>query len=408
MPKLILSSLFAIFLTTSVLSQTQSIFVNPQTTDPQIDTFLSPHFVARNPGSTQRNQLLVFFPGTNGTAVGYRTFVTLAADMGYHAIGLNYVNGEAINELCGPTLDLNCYGNVRLEILDGTDRSSLVSVNRANSIENRLIRLLIYMQQINPAANWAQFLDAQNGIRWDKLVVAGHSQGGGHAGIVGKNHRVARVIMFAAMDFSGALNSVASWISATGLTPNADFYGFGHQQDEEVNYALLSTRAWPAYGMNAFGAPINVDTAAPPYGGTHSLDSTFPAIPSGSNYHGCIVVDTRFPLDASGVSIYAPVWRYLLNTNSALAMFSLQFLRLGQPVGRPLVGTTTKAVELIVNGSGFEATSQVLINGIPAETEFVSAAELRANLPAGRVGSIGSSTVQVRNSSGSISNAVSY
>ncbi|MEO6391479.1 MAG: hypothetical protein ABIP75_06480, partial [Pyrinomonadaceae bacterium] len=79
MSKLILSSLFVVLVTSNVLSQTQSIFVNPQTTDPQIDTFLSPHFVARNPGATPRNQLLVFFPGTNGTPVGYRTFVTLAA-----------------------------------------------------------------------------------------------------------------------------------------------------------------------------------------------------------------------------------------------------------------------------------------------------------------------------------------
>lgn len=408
MTKLILSSLFVILVTTSVLSQTQSIFVNPQTTDPQIDTFLSPHFVARNPSTTPRNQLLVFFPGTGGTPVAYRTFVTLAADMGYHAIGLNYVNGEAVNELCGPMLDLNCYGNFRLEILDGTDRSNLVSVNRANSIENRLMRLLIYMQQINPAANWAQFLDGQNGIRWDKLVVAGHSQGGGHAGIIGKNHRVARVIMFAAMDFSGALNSVANWIVAAGVTPNADFYGFSHQQDEEVNYTLLSTRAWTAYGMNAFGAPVNVDNSAPPYSNTHSLNSNFPTIPSGSNYHGAVVVDTRFPVDINGVSIYEPVWRYLLNTNSALSLLSLQFLRLGQPVSRPLVGTTTKAIQLVVNGIGFEATSQVVINGVNAETEFVNASEVRAKLPAGRVGSIGNSTVQVRNLNGSTSNLVNY
>ncbi|MEO6393199.1 MAG: IPT/TIG domain-containing protein, partial [Pyrinomonadaceae bacterium] len=324
------------------------------------------------------------------------------------AIGLNYVNGDAVNDLCGPQLDLNCYGNFRLEVLDGTDRSSLVNVNRPNSIENRLIKLLIYMQQINPAANWGQFLDAQNGIRWDKIVVAGHSQGGGHAGIIGKVKRVARVIMFAAMDFSGALNSVANWISVAGVTPNGDFYGFSHQQDEEVNYTVLSTRAWTAYGMNAFGAPVNVDVIAPAYNNTHSLNSNFPTIPSGSNYHGCIVVDTRFPVDPGGVSIYAPVWRYLLNTNAALAMFSLQFVRLGQPVSRPLVGTTTKGVQLSVNGSGFEATSQIVINGANAETEFVSTTELEAKLPAGRVGSIGSSTVQVRNLSGAVSNLVSY
>lgn len=390
------------------MGQRQSIFVNPQTTDPQIDTFLSPHYVARDPVVTQRNQLLVFLPGTNGVPAVYRAFTNLAADMGFHTIGLNYVNGDGVNEMCGPTLDLDCYGNVRLEILDGTDRSGLVSVNRPNSIENRLIKLLVHMQQINPAANWAQYLNAKSGIRWDKIVIAGHSQGGGHAGIIGKTKLVARVLMFAAMDFNGFRNSVANWMLLPGATPDAGFFGFSHQQDEEVSYTILSTRAWTAYGMDDFGAPVNVDPALPPYSNTHSLNTNFPDIPSGSNYHGAIIVDTRFPVDQNGVSIYEPVWRYLLDTSAPLSLTTVQFRRTGQTVNRPAPGMSTKPFKIALQGGGFNAGSRVIVDGIEVETELISATEVVARLPAGKVRGVGHSTVQVRNQDGPTSNSITF
>ena len=396
-----------ILLSVTAFAQRQTSFVNPQLTDPQIDLALAQHYLARNPGITPRNQLMVFFPGTNGTPFFYRTINNLAADMGYHALGLSYVNDQAVNDLCGPTLDLNCYGDVRLEVFDGTERSALVNVNRPNSIENRLIKLLIYMQQTDPSANWVQYLDANNQIRWDKIVVAGHSQGGGHAGIIGKNKRVARVIMFAAIDFSGFRNSVANWMLAPSITPDSEYYGFSHQQDEAVNYKILSTRGWVAYGMNAFGSPVNVESAASPYNNTHSLNSNFLAIPAGSNYHGSVVVDSRFPVDQNGVSIYEPVWRYLLNT-SPLSLTAIQFSRFGQTVGRPAVGTTTKRFTLLVQGSGFDATAKVFINGTEVETELVGDNELRAKLPAGKLGSVGNSTVQVRNQSGQTTGVLNY
>lgn len=408
MKTFLLSTIIVFAAVATTIAQRQSVFVNPQTTDPQIDTFLSQHYVSRNPGVTQRDQLMVFLPGTNGAPIAYRAFTNLAADMGFHAIALTYVNGEGVNEMCGPTLDLDCYGNVRLEILDGTDRSTLVSVNRPNSIENRLIKLLIHMQQINPAANWAQYLDAGTGIRWDRIVIAGHSQGGGHAGIIGKTRRVARVLMFAAMDFNGARNSVANWMLLSSTTPNAAYFGFSHQQDEEVNYTILTTRAWTAYGMDVFGAPVSVDTALPPYGDTHSLSTNVAEIPAGSNYHGAIVVDTRFPVDQNGVCIYEPAWRYLLNTSAPLSLTSLQFLRLSQPVPRPHVGSTTKRYRISLQGAGFDGGSRIIVNGVEVGTELINPGQLVGKLPAGKIGGVGHSMVEIRNQDGSRSNAIVF
>jgi len=266
---------------------------------------------------------------------------------------------------------------------------------------------LIYMQQIDAAGNWAQYLDASNQLKWDKIVVAGHSQGGGHAGIIGKNKRVARVIMLAAMDFSGVRNSPANWILAPSVTPDSEYYGFSHQQDEEINYTTLSTRVWTSYGMTVFGSPVNVDSSPPPYSNTHSLTSSFLAIPTGSNYHGAIVVDGRFPVNENGVSIYDPVWRYLLGTSAPLNVTGIQFFLQGQAVNRP-PGGTRQRYTISIQGGGFDSTSSAWISGTKVDTEYISAGELRARLPARLIGSVGNSSLQVRNQSGAVSNILMF
>jgi hypothetical protein len=330
--------------------------------------------------------------------------------LGFHVINLNYPNDEAVRDLCGaPNTDLDCYAKVRLEIKDGTDRTSLVNVNRANSIENRLIKLLIYLQTLFPNDNWAQFLGGNSAIQWSKIVVAGHSQGGGHAGIIGRFHPVSRAIMLAAMDFNGVTGMPANWIARPETTPNATaadrFFGFSHMRDDSVNFTILTTRIWTAYGMNNYGAVVNVDNAAPPYNNTHSLTTNFDC----ANTHGCIVVDAFTPIGTNGIAVFRPVWEYLLTgTTVPFAVNSLQFERGGQIVSRPLVGLTTKYYRLILQGTNFTENSKVFVNGIEVETEFINANELRAKLPAGRIGSLGNSAVRVRNSNGQTTNVLNF
>jgi hypothetical protein len=108
-----------------------------------------------------------------------------------HVVNLNYPNSQAVGTLCsGLNTDLDCYGKVRLEVIDGTDRTQLVNVNRSNSIENRLIMLLLYLHARSPGDGWGQYLSADNTLNWPVFVVGGHSQGGGHAGLLGRYHRV--------------------------------------------------------------------------------------------------------------------------------------------------------------------------------------------------------------------------
>jgi para-nitrobenzyl esterase len=302
-----------------VTEQRQTYFIPPKDTDSEITTNLEPHYVALNKSVPARNQLFLFFPGTGGKPHLYQQIINTAADLGLHAIALNYPNDRAVNgpTLCGGTnTDLDCYAKVRLEIKDGTDRTPLVTITRANSIENRLIKLLVYLHARFPNDGWRQYLEDDLTIKWSSIVVSGHSQGGGHAGIIGRYHLVARVVMFAAMDYNARVGRPANWIALPSSTPNATpperFYGFSHQRDQGVNFAILSTQIWPAYGMDAFGPMVNVDDTAPPYHNSHMLTSNLEA-PT-RNYHNCIVVDQYLTLLPDGTPVYKPVWEYLLGT----------------------------------------------------------------------------------------------
>lgn len=407
---------FPIFLLVSLalfsfpaLGQRQSIFVAPQMTDPQITTNLNNHYVSVNPGIPSKGQLLVFLPGTGGVAFNYQEINNTAADLGFHAVNLTYPNNDAVNTLCGGTnSDLDCYGKIRMETVDGTDRSPLVNVDRPNSIENRLIKLLIYLRNTFPALGWQQFLTADSKLIWSKVVIAGHSQGGGHAGIIGRHHGVSRVLMFAAMDFNAQSNAAANWIAVPDSTPNATgaarFWAFGHQQDEMVNFTLLATRIWTAYGMPQFGAIQNVDNVPLPFANSHSLTSNRAC----DNFHGCIAADARLVFE-NGVPVYKSVWEYMLSqTTPPSSIGNLTFERLGVQVVRPKVGISTKGYSLTLIGNGFSQQSSVYINGSRVPFEFTNTTMLKAALPAGKFGSFGGTAVEIRDSDGTRSNLLTY
>ena len=257
-----LTSVVQAVLPGDVAAQRQSQFIDPATTDPTIGDWTEAHYASLNPSAAARNQLFLFFPGTGGLPRHYQRLNEWAADLGFHAVNLRYPNDRAVNTLCGLRLNLACHGEVRLEIIDGTDRTDLVDTSRAHSIENRLIKLLQHLNATAPGDGWGQYLQADSTINWRQIVVSGHSQGGGHAGIIASEHEVARVVMFAANDFNVLRQRPAGWIDAENPTPPSAYYGFGHIRDEPVDLTNLLT-TWETYGLDAFGPVVNIDTLAP-------------------------------------------------------------------------------------------------------------------------------------------------
>lgn len=261
-----------------------------------------PH-VAVAPLGAAAGRLVVHLPGTGGKPPSTLLLLRQAGTQGLHAIGLAYPNLPTVDSLCSLSSDVDCYAKVRLEIIDGTDRTPLTSVDRIDSIENRLIAVLGALAVQFPAEGWGQYL-ASGVPRWDRIVISGHSQGGGHAAMMARDRSMARVCMFGSpKDTSTFFNAPAAWQSDPHVTPTDRYYGFNHQQDS----LGVTLRNWAALGLAALGPAVNVDGAPLPYAGSRQLTTN--AVPAiAGEYHGSVVVDRTTPLAADGTPLFAPVW----------------------------------------------------------------------------------------------------
>jgi len=286
--------------------------VLPSATNPAITAYNSEHFISVDTRLTLRNKLFVFLPGTTGSPNFYKLIIKKAASLGYHAIGLMYPNSSDIYTASTASSDLLEFGRCRQEIFDGTNQTNGVSVDSNNCIKSRLYKLLQYLSIQHPNQNWQQFIS--NGeIVWANCVIAGHSQGGGHAFYMSKKVSVDRAISFASIDWNSNLNQSAEWVTSTGLTPTSKLYSFNGTNDEIFNYANVQTQLTD---MNIIGAPINIDASLMPYQNSHRLITS--ATP-GFNFifpnHNLSVLDQYVPKSNNGdvLPSFSNAWTYLLN-----------------------------------------------------------------------------------------------
>ena len=287
-------------------SQTE-YWIHPQDTDSKISAWLDSHYVCINTDVVNQNLLYLFFSGSYGKPKKTQLITQAAANNGYYSINLKYPNSWTVGSLCNFSKDPECYEKVRLEIIDGQDRTNKVNVNRSNSIENRLIKLLIYLNTNHPEQNWSQFLTASDEIIWSKIIVSGFSQGGGHAGMIAKYHHVSRVIFFASpKDFSDYFNAPAAWLYDTHITPAEKYFGFNHFGDNSAEQLEI----WSALGMPDSVHVINVDSCGYPYEASHQL-LTHKDLCVERKYHACVVTDNATPLLIDGTPLFKDVWRYL-------------------------------------------------------------------------------------------------
>jgi hypothetical protein len=287
--------------------------VQPSQTDPNITQYNNYHYVYLNTSVPARQQLFVFLPGTGGAPAGYQDVLKTAANLGFHAIGLMYEDPNTMNSLCGDLPDPNGYRDTRLAVINGGTNAQ-IAIASADSITNRLIKALLYLAAKNPGQNWGRYLGAQSNLNWPLIVIAGHSQGAGHSGLIAKVYPVARSLMFSDTDWwtpNGQFpGQPANWISTPGVTAAEYYFGFVHVQDPLIPY-LEEIPTWNGYGLAQFGGPLLVESNAAPYLGSHML--TTGVAPTDGNYHGATVSDSATPLAADGVTpLYQPVWQFMM------------------------------------------------------------------------------------------------
>lgn len=289
-------------------SQTEYL-VAPRDTDEEIDSWLAPHVVEIDRTVAPGDLLYVHIPGSYDVPANSTLILKHAARQGYPSIGLRYPNSWTVFTLCSSSADPECFEKVRLEILDGEDRTDIVDISEANSITNRIVRLLEYLDRELPDDGWRRFLTEGGEVAWSKVVVSGHSQGAGHAAMIAHIHRVSRVGMFAGPpDFSFFFDRPPEWLSDPGETPGDVHFGFGHTEDSLVPEHRL-VEIWTALGLSAYGNPVSVDELDPPYGRSRMLfTSADPAVSGLIRNHNSVVVDRETPKGTDGAPLFDVVW----------------------------------------------------------------------------------------------------
>jgi hypothetical protein len=270
--------------------------VNAPQTDPAIEAVHGPNIAAYAAHTESQHRLLLFLVGTKGVPEHSLTIDTTFAQWGYHAISLDYEN-NVVAVSCAHATDPACFDHYREAIVTGRSVSDKIQVDPGNSILNRFGKLLIYLAKNDPKGGWGQFLHHGQPV-WSRIIVAGHSQGSGHAAYLGQMFPVDRVLMFSGpQDYLDDLHRPAPWLANPSATPPARFFAFLNLEDpfnvhhQIANCAVLMHTATPATLMVTPGEVIPAHY--------HILINDFPT----KQRHG----STLFPQ-------FENVWKYMATT----------------------------------------------------------------------------------------------
>jgi hypothetical protein len=241
----------------------------PSLTDPAILDTASPtpgtrgnHLVWLAPQHRRVGKLLVFLPtgGPTNIPSQFTEILSVAGQLGYHTLALAYRNEAPVAAQppggCGPDAEVpaenTCARDIRTEILNGQPSSTLVDINKANGIENRLNKLLVYLYHQHPGDGWGAFIDDPDGPNpqpvWSKTVIAGASLGAGEAAIIAEQHDVFRAALL-----HGWVDAGHGWVvkprdlpDGVGKTPSTKYFTLIHQDD---NFFARTCRAYETLGL---------------------------------------------------------------------------------------------------------------------------------------------------------------
>ena len=310
----------------AVTAGVTSLEVVPRDTDPAIGgAFNSPHgvYVDRSIVTAQgahaardRHELLLFLAGTNGNGSGAVAFCELAAGLGYHVINLTYPD-EIAASICAGDPNPAAFEQFRLAVIAGGSTKH-ITITRADSIENRLIKALEHLAKKRPDEGWDHFLGPDATINWPAIAVAGQSQGGGHAALIGIKHRIARVICTGApKDYSKRLDAPAAWYGEASATPKSLFFTFNHRQDVKACTPEQMLRNLSALKLDTFGPPVDAAREPFPYRHTRILLTSYPEVTiDGPNGKAAKIAHTSV-IASANADRWEKVWTYMLTEEPA-------------------------------------------------------------------------------------------
>jgi pimeloyl-ACP methyl ester carboxylesterase len=267
-------SISFLLLKLSCLSQVNTFHVKPILTDVNYTAAQDSHLVVRNL-TNNLDRLFLFIGGTGSSTQSYQAISNFAGNLGYDVITIAYPNTMAAASLSNSP-DSLAFDKYRQELCYGTPLSPAVTVDTLNSIHTRTIKLIQYLNTTYPAQNWGQYLIDPTSLDWSKIVVGGHSQGGGHACYFAKSNDVARVLMFSSPnDYSSHFSNSANWLRSPGITPMGRHFAYLSQLDEVVPFSEQLTNL-QGLGLYPLYDTTLTDISSSPYDHSHCLYTTQP------------------------------------------------------------------------------------------------------------------------------------
>ena len=219
---------------------------------------------ALRPVTGARGRLMIFFNGSGGSPLAgtkgtpATNFYTTARSAGLHVFAVSYRSDDSIGSLCKG--DDACFLPTRRAILTGVSESgtasAVSSIAPAEGAYARIAGGLTYLAAHDPSGGWDAFFDASKSapserIRWSLVIATGHSQGGGHAALIGRSFAIDRVVALSSPCDQTAAGP-ASWLDATKSTyatsPAVAFHGIGAPGDTICPGYPAS---WTALGLDA-------------------------------------------------------------------------------------------------------------------------------------------------------------
>lgn len=167
--------------------------------------------------------LVLFLGGTGSNPSMFTEWYFKCLELGFHVIGLSYVNKRTTAEPCATATQWALELYVK-ETIFGNDFTLSNAVDVPNSITGRLLKLLQHL-------GWSQFYSGST-IRWDKILVSGHSLGGIMAAFLSKFENPKKVLCF-----SSPRELCRGIISKWGILDLTKFVCFCHTKDPKIGRA---------------------------------------------------------------------------------------------------------------------------------------------------------------------------
>jgi len=229
MKKLTIAVLLLISFVT--FSQTSLLYMSPQQGDSSINMWREPNLLMYNHTRIIHNSPLIVFIEGSGSIPSPRTVLKALADSGYTVLSLRYPNSWSTPGLCDSQPNINCYEEFRKETFYGKDFSNKIDISYSNSISNRLLTALKYYDKKRGVEHLSDYY-SQAGIKWEKIMISGFSQGAGHAAYIATQVNVAKVMMIGGPnDYSLYLKQTGSWLRMRSITPKSRYFGITAKRD---------------------------------------------------------------------------------------------------------------------------------------------------------------------------------